>query len=121
MTQCSNKQIGDTVSFSYIPRLKNGSYEDGWRDRIVGRRRGCSRRHEEWIWGKFQIRALRWTIGGEEWFNEFVTSRRNRGCFQFIDSGQAYHEFWIEIKVTAARIFYGGRLTVACGRELLQG
>jgi hypothetical protein len=88
---------------------------------MVGRRRGCSRRCGERIWGKFQIRVLRWVIGGEEWFTEFVTSRRNRGCFQFIDSGQAYHEFSIKIKVTAARIFYGGRLTMACERELVQG
>jgi hypothetical protein len=27
------------------------------------------------------------------------------GCFQFIDSGQAYHEFWIEINVTRLGYF----------------
>jgi hypothetical protein len=47
--------------------------------------------------------------------------RRNRGCFQFIASDQAYHEFWIENKVTVARIFYGGQLIMARGRELFQG
>jgi hypothetical protein len=87
----------------------------------VGRRRRCSQRRGEWIWGKFQIRALRWTIEGEEWFTEFVMIRRNRGCFQFIASDQAYHEFWIENKVTVARIFYGGQLIMARGRELFQG
>jgi hypothetical protein len=75
----------------------------------MGRRRGCSRQRGEWIWGKFQIWALQWTIGGEVWFTEFVMSRRNRGCFQFIDSGHAYHEFWIEIKVTVTRIFIDHR------------
>jgi hypothetical protein len=35
--------------------------------------------------GKFQIRALRWTIGREEWFTRLVTSRWNRPRHQFIE------------------------------------
>jgi hypothetical protein len=66
---------------------------------IVGRRRGSSRRRGEWIWEKFQIRVLRWLFGGEEWFTEFVTSRRNRGCFQFIDSGQAITNFGLRSRL----------------------
>jgi hypothetical protein len=59
----------------------------------VGRRRGCSRRCRERIWGKFQIRALRWTIGREEWFIGFVTSRWNRLRHQFIEGGHEEGEF----------------------------
>jgi hypothetical protein len=43
--------------------------------------------------GGFQIRALRWTIGREEWFTWFVTSRRNRPRHQFIEDGCEEGEF----------------------------
>jgi hypothetical protein len=54
----------------------------------VGRRRGCSRRCGERIWGNIQIRALRWTVGSEKWFTGFVTSRRNRPRQQFIEDSR---------------------------------
>jgi hypothetical protein len=88
---------------------------------MVGRRKGYSQRCGDRIWGKIRIRALRWTIGSEEWFTGFVTSRRNRGCLQFIDFSQVYREFWIEIELTVAGIFYSGLLTVARKRETDQG
>jgi hypothetical protein len=59
----------------------------------VGRRRRCSRWRGEWIWEKFQIRALWWTIGREEWFTGFITSRRNRSMHQFIEDGREEGEF----------------------------
>jgi hypothetical protein len=60
---------------------------------MVGRWRGCSRRCGERIWGKFQIRALRWMIGHEEWFIGFITSRRNRPRHQFIEDDREEGEF----------------------------
>jgi hypothetical protein len=59
----------------------------------VGRRRGCSRRCGERIWGKIRIRALRWTIGSEKWFTGFVTSRWNRPRQQFIEDGREEGKF----------------------------
>jgi hypothetical protein len=59
----------------------------------VGRWRRCSRQRGEWIWGKFQIRALRWTIGREEWFTWFITSRRSRPRHQFIEDGREEDKF----------------------------
>ena len=45
------------------------------------------------IWGKSKLGALRWTIGSEEWFTGFVTSRRNRPRHQFIENGREEGEF----------------------------
>jgi hypothetical protein len=50
-------------------------------------------RRGEWIWEKFQIRALQWTIGHEEWFTGFVTSRWNRPRHQFIENDREEGEF----------------------------
>jgi hypothetical protein len=59
----------------------------------VGQRRGCSRRCGERIWGKFRIRALWWTIGREEWFTGFATSRWNMSKHQFIEDDCEEGEF----------------------------
>jgi hypothetical protein len=42
---------------------------------------------------EFKIRALRWMIGGEEWFTGFVTSRWNKPRHQFIEDGHEEGEF----------------------------
>ena len=38
--------------------------------------------------GGIRISALRWTIGSEEWFTGFITSKRNRLMHQFIEDGR---------------------------------
>jgi hypothetical protein len=43
--------------------------------------------------GKFQLRVLRWTIGREEWFTRFITSRWNKPMHQFIEDGREEGEF----------------------------
>jgi hypothetical protein len=43
--------------------------------------------------GENEIKALRWTIGSEEWFIGFVTSKRNRLRHQFIEDGREEGEF----------------------------
>jgi hypothetical protein len=72
-----------------------------------GSTEGCSRRCGERIWGKFQIRALQCVIRGEEWFTEFVTSRRNRPRHQFIKDDHEEGEFGRG----SARGEKGGRVT----------
>jgi hypothetical protein len=57
--------------------------------------------------GKSRIRALRWTIGREEWFTGFITSRWNRSRHQFIKNGREEREFgW-----GSARREKGGKVT----------
>jgi hypothetical protein len=56
-------------------------------------RRDVSQWRRQPIWGKILIRALRWTIGSEEWFTGFVTSRRNRSRHQFIEDDRKEGEF----------------------------
>jgi hypothetical protein len=81
---------------------------------MVGRWRGCSRQCREPIWGKTQIKALRWTIESEEWFTGFVTSRRNRPRHQFIEDDHEEGEFgW-----GSAHGEKGGRVTIVANVAL---